>query len=247
VNHCGKSVTAITSLSGDGHECDAALARRAGPRHDPAPDRQARTGMSAVQAVIFDFGGVLFDWNPDYLYRRLIPDEAERRRFLAEVCNGEWNLAQDAGRPLAAATEIKIAEFPELAHLIDAYYTRWPEMLAGIIPEGVELLEALAAAGVPLFGLTNWSGETFQHVERNYSLLDRFRDILVSGREGVVKPDPEIYLRLLRRNGLDASACVFIDDSRKNADGALAVGMRAIHHLDAARTAAELRSMGLTF
>ena len=203
--------------------------------------------MSAVTTVIFDFGGVLFDWNPDYLYRQLIPDAGDRRRFLGEICNGEWNLAQDAGRPLAIATEIKVREFPEHADLIRAYYARWPEMLAGTIPEGVDLLEALAEAGIPLYGLTNWSGETFVHVEHRYPLLGRFRDILVSGREGVVKPDPEIYRRLLRRNDLPATTCVFIDDNRKNAEGAAAVGMKAIHHIDAARTAAELRAMGLDF
>jgi 2-haloacid dehalogenase len=120
-------------------------------------------------------------------------------------------------------------------------------MLAGAIPEGVELLESLHQAGVPLYGLTNWSGETFAHVEHGYPFLEHFRDILVSGREGLVKPDPEIYRRLLIRNALAAQDCVFIDDSRKNADGAKAVGMVAIHHRDAADTARQLRALGLRF
>jgi len=207
------------------------------------------TGMSmnSVEAVVFDFGGVLFDWNPEYLYRQLIPDDEERRWFLAEICNGEWNIHQDAGRPLAEATAIKVNEFPEHRDLIEAYYARWTEMLAGPIAEGVALMEALHQAGVPLYGLTNWSGETFVHVEDNYPFLDRFRDILVSGREGVVKPDPEIYRLLLSRNQLVAEQCVFIDDSRKNADGALAVGMRAIHHVSVDKTADELRAMGMAF
>ncbi len=200
-----------------------------------------------VQAVVFDFGGVLFDWNPEYLYRSLIPDAAQRHRFLTEVCNSEWNLAQDAGRATAEAIAVKTAEFPEQSELILAYYGRWPEMLAGTIAQGVALLEALARAGVSLYGLTNWSAETFPHVERDYPVLGHFRDILVSGREGMVKPDPEIYRRLLARNSLAAETCVFIDDNPRNADGARAIGMRAIHHRNATETAAELRAMGVMF
>ncbi len=106
----------------------------------------------SVRAVVFDFGGVLFDWNPEYLYRDLIPDARERAWFLQHVCNGDWNLQQDAGRTLADATAAKIAEFPEHAELIRAFYDRWAVMLNGTLADGVQLMEDLEAAAIPLYG-----------------------------------------------------------------------------------------------
>lgn len=196
-------------------------------------------------AIIFDFGGVLFDWNPDYLYRQLIADDAERARFLADVCTPAWNALQDAGRPIADALAEKIAQFPEHEALIRPYYERWPETLAGRLDAGVALLDELHAAGMPLYGLTNWSAETFPYAERYYpEIIGRFRDIVVSGRERLAKPDPAIYQLLLDRIGHDAPRCVFIDDSAANVLAAQALGFIAIHHTDPARTRACLIGLG---
>ena len=200
--------------------------------------------------VVFDLGGVLFDWNPDYLFRQLIPDAAQRAWFLREVCSPEWNVQQDAGRTLADGIRSLSAQFPEQADLIAAYYQRWPETLRGTLPEGMAIFEALERAQIPLFALTNWSAETFPYAWERYPFMQRFTDVLVSGREHVIKPDPQIYALMLRRirahhPQATASQLIFIDDSPKNVEGARACGWHAIHHSDPALTAAQLRAFGL--
>ena len=127
-----------------------------------------------IRAVVFDFGGVLFDWNPHHLYRQLIADDHERQQFLDTVCTQAWNTEQDAGRSLAEATRTLIAEHPQHEPLIQAYYDRWHEMLRGALPEGVAILEALHESKMPLFGLTNWSAETFPYARANYPFLQYF-------------------------------------------------------------------------
>jgi len=117
----------------------------------------------AIKAVVFDFGGVLIDWSPEYLYRQLIPDEAERRWFLTHVCSMDWVIRQDGGQPIVEATEELVARFPDHEALIRAFYERWHEMVAGVLEDGVAIMEKLEAAEVPLFGLTNWSAETFPY------------------------------------------------------------------------------------
>lgn len=202
-------------------------------------------GGMQFDAIIFDFGGVLFDWNPDYLYRQLIADPAERARFLAEVCTPAWNAQQDAGRPIADALMEKIAEFPQHEALIRPYYERWNETLAGKLDAGVALLDELHAADIPLYGLTNWSAETYPQAERRYpEVMGRFRDVVVSGRERLAKPDPAIFQLLLARSGQAARRCVFIDDSPTNHRAAEALGFIAIHHTDPARTRARLIELG---
>ncbi|AMC36905.1 HAD family hydrolase [Janthinobacterium sp. B9-8] len=206
----------------------------------------------AIRAVVFDFGGVLFDWNPDYLYRKLIVDEKEREFFLSHVCNGEWNIEQDRGRSIAKANQIKQAEFPEYAEWINAFYARWPETLRGTLAEGVALMEQLEAAEIPLYGLTNWSDETFPYAWENYPLLHRFKDIVVSGRLGLIKPDPAIYQAMFERIAqaipdLHPNELVFIDDVAKNAYAATQLGWHGIHHTSAAHTAAQLHQLGLKF
>jgi len=205
-----------------------------------------------VNAVVFDFGGVLFDWNPEYLYRELIPDAAQRARFLSEVCSPAWNLRQDAGRPLREATEQLVAEHPAQAGLIRAFYGRWPQMLRGPLDAGVDLLGRLHAARVPLFGLTNWSVETYPHAQRMGDFLHVFRDILVSGEVGVAKPDPAIY-RLMQARvgrhlpGIAPHEMLFIDDNAANVAAAAALGWQTVHHVGAAGTELALREAGLRF
>jgi len=203
--------------------------------------------MPEIKAVVFDFGGVVFDWSADYLYRELIPDETKRRWFLANVCTPAWNLQQDGGRLIADAEAELIAKHPEHADLIRAFYGQWPKTLRGTLDDGVALVEELYAAGVPLYGLTNWSAETFPYVEGRYDFLKRFRHIVVSGRIKMIKPEPRIFAHLLEHVGEPAEACVFIDDAPHNAEGARVVGMHAIHHRSGAETAAALREMGVKF
>lgn len=206
--------------------------------------------MPAIRAVVFDFGGVLIDWNPEYLYRQLIPDAAGRRRFLTEVCGMDWVVRQDAGQTIADGTAEKIAAFPQHAALIRAFYARWPEMVAGQFDDGVALVERLDAAGVPLFGLTNWSVETFPYAWERYAVLRRFRDIVVSGRVKLAKPDPAIYREMFARIAaqlpdIAPGELVFIDDNPRNAEAATALGWHGIHHTGVAATEARLRELGL--
>lgn len=194
--------------------------------------------------AVWDIGNVLIRWDPRNLYRRLIPDEAEMERFLAEVCTDAWNLEQDRGRTWAEAVAELTPRFPQHAALIRAYDERWEEMVPGEVPGTPEILEALRAAGVPLYAITNFSVEKLVLARARFPFLTRFRDVVVSGEERLVKPDPAIYRRLLDRNGLSAGQCVFIDDSEKNVRAAREVGMHAHHFRDAAALAAELRGLG---
>jgi 2-haloacid dehalogenase len=208
--------------------------------------------MMAIKAVVFDLGGVLFDWNPEYLYGELIPDAERRRWFLEHVCNGEWNHQQDGGRPLDEATRDLVARHPDHAPLIEAYYGEWPRMLRGTLPEGVALFEALERAGMPLFALTNWASDTFALTRRRHALLGRFLDIVVSGDERLTKPDRAIYALMqermrLRFPTLDTAEVAFIDDVERNVVAAQAFGWHVIHHVDPAATAQRLRDLGVNF
>ena len=190
--------------------------------------------MAAQPSIpVFDVGGVLLDWDPRYLYRKLIPDEAEMEAFLATVCAPDWNLAQDAGRSWADAVAERTRQFPEHAALIRAYDARWQEMVPRAFDDTVAVLDELRQAGRRLYSITNFSAEKFD-LERNlWSFLNWFDGIVVSGEIGLVKPHPAIYRRLLDTYGLNAEDCLFIDDAATNVDGARAVGMHA-HHFSGA-------------
>jgi 2-haloacid dehalogenase len=201
---------------------------------------------NSITTVVFDIGNVLIEWNPEYLYVRLIPDAAERRRFLETVCTMDWNLEQDLGRPWAEAIEVLTRQHPDKAELIVAYSERWHEMVPGEIAGTPALLAALKAGGTPLYAITNFSEEKFVEAQARFPFLkSSFRDIVVSGAERLIKPDPRIYEILLERNGLDASTCLFIDDSEKNVAAARQVGMATHHFQDADGLRTELERLGL--
>ena len=155
---------------------------------------------SPRSTVIFDLGGVLIDWNPRHLYRKLFPgDEAAMEHFLAHVCNDAWNVQQDAGRGFAEAVALLKKEHPAKTGLIDAYWERWVEMLAGPINDTVDILALLRERRVPLYALTNWSAETWPVARPLFPFLDWFDGIVVSGQERMAKPDPRIFRLLLER------------------------------------------------
>jgi 2-haloacid dehalogenase len=196
--------------------------------------------------LVFDLGNVLIGWEPRELYRKLfVGREAEMEWFLANVCTSEWNLEQDRGRSFADGVAELIAAHPDEHHTaIRAYHERWPEMLTGAIEGTLALLERLHEAGTPLYALTNWNQDTFFHARERYAFLKLFRGILVSGEERLIKPDPAIYRMLCARYGLAPEACVFIDDSRKNVDGARDAGMHAIHFTTPEQLRLALREYG---
>lgn len=198
-----------------------------------------------IDAVIFDLGGVLIDWNPRHLYRTLFDDEAAMEAFLSEVCAPSWNLEQDRGRPWAQAIAELSAVHPDKAELIAAYRGRWHEMLNGPIAGTVAILEELDEAGMALFALTNWSAETYPYAEQIYPFLARFRAVVVSGRIGLIKPDAAIYQHAIARFGVAPERTVFIDDSAKNVAGAEAVGLHAIRFTGPDALRRDLAALGL--
>ncbi|TDJ24641.1 MAG: HAD family phosphatase [Gammaproteobacteria bacterium] len=198
-----------------------------------------------TKILVFDLGGVLIDWNPRYLYRKLIDDEGDINLFLSEVCNSEWNVKQDAGRALAEATAERIALFPEKKSLIEAFYDRWEEMLGGEINETVEILRELKNKGESIYALTNWSGETFPIAEERFDFLQWFDGTLVSGVEKMAKPDPAIFHLLLKRYELRAEDCLFIDDSKTNIEAAARIGFETHHFNSAAGLRQELIAANL--
>jgi len=178
--------------------------------------------------VLFDLGGVLIDWNPRYLYRSLCAGEAELEHFLAVVCDPAWNAGIDAGRSFAEAIREKQQAFPQYAELIGFWRSRWDEMLNGEVPGTPALLGELKAAGVPLFALTNWSAETFPMAFQRFGFLERFERIVVSGAEGLAKPDPALFRLAIERCALVPEETVFIDDSPANVAAALGLGFDAL-------------------
>lgn len=204
-------------------------------------------GHDTIDTVVFDLGGVLIDWNPRYLYRRLFDDEAAMERFLAEVCTGAWNERQDAGRPWREAVDSLSAQFPQHAGLIAAYRDGWQDMLGDAIRGSVDLLAELRARGVRLYALTNWSHETFPLAKEiaRFDFLRWFEGIVVSGEERLVKPDPRIYRRLFERYSIDPARTAYIDDARRNVDAAAALGMHAWWFRDPAGLRGWLASHGL--
>ena len=197
------------------------------------------------EAVVFDLGGVLLDWDPRYLYRKLFDDEAAMERFLAEVCTMEWHHAHDLGIPPEQTAPPLIAAHPDQAEMIRAWTERTEEMLAGPIDDTVEILRQLKAAGVPVFALTNMETWTYPGRRERYPFLRWFHGTVVSGFEGVAKPDPRIFELLLERFGLDPARTLLIDDSRTNVQAARAAGMQAVEFKSPASLRRQLEGLGL--
>ena len=196
--------------------------------------------------VVFDLGGVLLQWDPRHLYRKLFAgDEAAMEAFLGNVCTEEWNERQDAGRTFADAAAELLPAHADKAHLIHAFGRRFDEMIPGAIEGTVELVRELKRAGVPVYALTNWSAETFPSQRRRFDFLAEFDGIVVSGEEGVIKPDPRIFRILVERYALPPAAVVFIDDNPANADAATSLGMHGIHFRSPDLLRRELQALGL--
>ncbi|MGB2245599.1 MAG: HAD family hydrolase [Flavobacteriaceae bacterium] len=188
--------------------------------------------MKKYKNIIFDLGGVLIDWNPDYVYKEVFKDEKKMAWFYREICTMDWNENQDAGYPLAKATEERVALFPQYESWIRMYYGRWEEMLGDQINASVSLLQqCIAVSDLKVLALTNWSAETFPKALEKFDFLQWFDGIVVSGDEKTRKPFPEIYQTTLNRYQLKAKETVFIDDNLRNVKAAQGMGIHGIHFL----------------
>jgi 2-haloacid dehalogenase len=206
-----------------------------------APDTTGR-----VRAVVFDLGGVLLDWNPRYLYRKLFDgDDAAMERFLKEICTIEWHHAHDIGvPPERTSTELSKAH-PDQQALIWAWSRRSEEMVAGPIDGTVAILRELKDAGVPCYALTNMERETYPLRLERFEFMRWFDGTVVSGFEGVAKPDPAVFELLIERFDLNPSTTVLIDDSPANVKAAMAAGMRALEFSSPDQLREWLRRAGL--
>ena len=196
--------------------------------------------------VIFDLGGVLIEWDPRHLYRKLFAgDEPAMERFLATVCTHEWNRGQDAGRSFAEGARLLKAEYPQHAALIDAYGARFDEMMPGPVAGSVEILDELHGRGTPLYGLSNFSAETYPPTFARFDFLRRLQGVVVSGEVGVIKPDPRIYEIALERFAIDPRRTVYVDDVAANVEAAARFGIHGIHFRSASALRVELAGLGL--
>ncbi len=203
---------------------------------------------STIKNIIFDFGGVLMDWNPRYFFKDYFNDDEKMEFFLRNIADDDWNAEQDRGRSLAEGTEILVAKFPEWEPEIRAYYDNWTTMLRSDIPENVAVLRQLKHSDYELFGLTNWSAETFPYALANYDFFEIFNGkIVVSGEEKLIKPNPEIWHVLLNRYQIKAEESVFIDDNPKNIETAKNLGFITVHITEETNLAEELRELGVEF
>lgn len=199
-----------------------------------------------IKNIIFDFGGVLMDWNPRYFFKDYFNDDDKMEYFLENIAQDEWNIEQDRGRSLSEGTEIQIKKFPEWEKEIRAYYDNWTVMLKSDIPQNVDVLRKLKNTDYQLFGLTNWSAETFPYALENYDFFQIFDGkIVVSGTEKLIKPDPAIWHILLERYHIQAGESVFIDDNPKNIEMARSLGFATIHVTPDTNLEQELTVLGV--
>lgn len=184
--------------------------------------------MKKIKNIVFDFGGVLLDWNPRYLYSSFFSDEKEMEHFLANICTSEWNAEQDRGRPFSEGIKLLQSQYPEYHEAIQLFFDKWEDMLKCELSESVKLLRELKDKDYRIWGLTNWSAETIPIAYRKHDFFKLFDGIVVSGEEKLLKPDKRIYEILLTRYMLNAEESVFIDDNFPNIKAARELGFNAI-------------------
>ena len=199
----------------------------------------------AIKSIVFDFGGVLVDWNPRHLFRKVFEDENEMEQFLKEICTDDWNVEQDRGRTLEEGTDLLIKKYPEKADLISLYYDRWPEMLNGTIQGSIDILMKLKEH-YKIYGLTNWSAETFPIALERYDFFSLLDGMVVSGTERVIKPGPEIYKLLIERYDIVPEESVFIDDNLKNVQAAKRLNFKTVHFKNPEQLREELLGLGVS-
>ena len=201
--------------------------------------------MSLITSVVFDLGNVLIDWDPRYLYRKLIPTETEVEWFLENICDEKWNAKHDAGYPFSDGIAEQSKKFPQYSELIRAWFSRWEEMLGDPLEEVVEVLSALKSSGISLYILSNWSAETYPVAETRFDFLHWFDGKVISGETGMIKPDPNIYKLLMKTYGLTPAKTVFIDDKSVNVEAANALGIHGIHYKNASKLRNDLGKLKL--
>ncbi|MEM6699585.1 MAG: HAD family phosphatase [Bacteroidota bacterium] len=199
-----------------------------------------------TNSIIFDLGGVLINWDPRNLYRKIFEEEERMEYFLANVCTSDWNEEQDGGRSLADGTNLLIEQHPEWETEIRAFYDRWEEMLGGVIEGTLDILTRLKASGnYKIYALTNWSSETYPIAQGLYEFLGWFEGVLVSGAEKMKKPDPKFYQLMLDRFDIDPSTTLFTDDNSRNVKAARKMGIPTIHFQNPEQLKKEMKERGV--
>ena len=196
-----------------------------------------------IKNIIFDFGGVLLDWNPHYLYDPYFGDVEKSEWFLTNICTYPWNAQHDAGKPVAEGTAELVAQYPEWEKEIRMYYDEFEEMLSGQITDMEDYIKELKGRGFRIYGLSNWSVETFAMIRPKYPILDLMEDMVISGKEKVMKPDAKIYQIAISRFGVKPEESVFIDDNVNNIIGCEAAGIHGIVFKDAGQLRSDLEKL----
>ena len=198
-----------------------------------------------ITAIIFDYGNVLIEWNPRHVYRRYFSDEESMEQFLHEVNFMEWNALQDKGRSFKDGVAALSKQFPQYEHLIQAYHDHWKDSIGDVNWDTVEIMKQLKQAGYLLYGLSNWSAETFPLAREKCDFFNLLDDMIISGAVGYVKPEPEIYHLMLEKIGKPANECLFIDDSLPNIEQANTIGFVTIHFQSSMQLENELKRLGI--
>ena len=197
-----------------------------------------------IKNIIFDFGAVLVDWNPHYLFDKYFKTIEESTWFIKNVCTSEWNAEMDCGKSFAQAVKERTAMFPDYAEPLKLYETNWMDTMGEEMPGMYDLIKSLKENGFPvIYGLTNWSAETFPEVKKRYRIFSLIDKMVVSGEVKMLKPNPEIYQALLNKFNLKAEDSLFIDDNVKNVEGAKNVGMKALRFENASKLRQDLNNL----
>ncbi len=201
---------------------------------------------SRIKAIIFDYGNVLIEWDPKYVYQNYFPNDPEgMEKFLKEIDFMGWNALQDKGRPFKEGVADLSAKFPQFAGLIQAYHDNWKDSIGRHFAGTVEIMKELKRKGYPLYGLSNWSAETFPLMSEKFDFFQLLDDMVISGEVGHVKPEPEIYLIMLEKIGKPAEECLFIDDSLPNIHQANTMGFKTIQFTSPEKLKVRLTQLGL--